>query len=247
MISGWFGIRPSLKSFCNLIFQVVFYLILLYILAHATGHASVSITDIKHLLLASPSNWFIKSYFCLYIFASALNFLVEHASRKQFRNILVAFYTFQILFGWLFPTATNYIQGGYSPISFMGLYLLAQYVRRYQPTWSQWRIRYDMLCYITLAIVVTLICFVPSYIGIMPNAVYGYNLLTYISPSTIATSLLMMIMISKLHFASNVVNRLAQSCFAVYLVYVSPWVLPLYCDFFKSFYTSHQGLFYWGG
>ena len=246
MISGWFGIRPSLKSSCNLIFQVFFYLILLYALALATGHASISIADFKHLLLASPSNWFIKSYICLYIFAPVLNFFVEYASRKQYQNILVAFYTFQLLYGWIFPTSTGYIHGGYSPISFMGLYLLAQYVRVYKPTWSQWSIRNDVLCYVVIAVGVALICFVPSVIGIMPNAVYGYNLLTYISPTTIAMSLLMIIMASKIHFTSKVVNWLAQSSFAVYLVYVSPWVLPLYRDFFKGLYTSHQGLFYWG-
>ncbi len=245
LISGWYGIRPSFKGLCNLLFTIGFYVTTIYIIAIAIGHASISVTELKRLLLADSSHWFIKAYICLYILSPALNYFAEHASREELKKLLIGFFIFQTLYGVIFPSATDYIEGGYSPISFIGLYLLSRYVHNYHPAWATHGFHADLLTIIFIIFGVACICCIPSWLG-YTNVVYGYLLLTYISPTTITLSVLCVVMTSKLHLKSKIINWLAASCFAVYLVYVSPWVLPPYKFFFQDLYTSYKSFAYWG-
>lgn len=161
MISGWFGIRPSRRGFCNLLFQIIFYLSLIYLLLILTGHAILSTSGILDLLLATPSNWFLKAYICLYLFAPVLNSFVEYASQKEFKFFLISFFLFQTTYGWIFTKSTDYIQGGYSPLSFMGLYLLARYIRIYKPSWSLKPLKFQILYYLSLLALVVGTCIIP--------------------------------------------------------------------------------------
>lgn len=246
MISGWFGIHPSKKSFCNLMFQIAFYLILIYVLAIAMGYATLSVKGFQDLFLTTPSNWFLKAYICLYIFSPTLNLFVQQASRKEFRVLLLSFFIFQTIYGWIFPKSTDYIQGGYSPISFMGLYLLARYIRIHKSKWSTNTIRNDIMLYIGITVCVIVVCITPPMLKITQDTIYGYNFLTYISPTTILMALLMILITSKLHLHSRFVNWVASSSFAVYMVYVNPNILTSYKDFFHNLHAQYQGIEYWG-
>lgn len=135
-LSGWFGIKPKVKGFCNFVFQCLFWVIGLYIVALCAGRATISADGIKGCLALTNHNWFIKAYILLYILSPVLNAFVEHVPRKVFRDVLIGFFLFEFIYGWLFSGSTQHIQSGYSTISFTGLYLLARYVRIYQPRFS---------------------------------------------------------------------------------------------------------------
>lgn len=76
-------------------------------------------------------------------------------------------------------------------------------------------------------------------------AIYGYNFLTYISPTTIACAVLTVILISKLSISNSLVNRLAKSSFAVYLVFVNPNILSSYGNQFSILHHHYTGVMYW--
>ena len=246
MISGWFGIRPSRRGFCNLLFQIIFYLFLIYLLFILTGHAILSTSGILDLLLATPSNWFLKAYICLYLFAPVLNSFVEYASQKEFKFFLISFFLFQTIYGWIFTKSTDYIQGGYSPLSFMGLYLLARYIRIYKPSWSLKPLKIQILYYLSLLALVVGTCIIPPHcFHASLTMIYGYNLLTYISPTTILMASLMVTLTSKLHYRSKAINWIASSSFAVYMVYVNPHILTPYRNLFQEIHADYQGIIYW--
>lgn len=128
-ISGWFTIKPSLKGFMNFIFQCGYFLIGIYVVMLVTGYTSLSLKGIAGCLCLTSANWFIKAYVGLYILSPILNLFVEKSNKKQLGVLLIAFYSFQTIYG--VTGATQFIAHGYSTFSFIGLYLLAQYVKRY--------------------------------------------------------------------------------------------------------------------
>jgi len=138
LISGWFGIRPSMKGLCNYLFQCLYFLVGIYFIALLTGHTELSITGILGCIALTEKNWFILAYLCLYILSPILNEFVKHSSRKTFRNVLIGYFTFQTIYG--ITNAAEFINYGYSTMSFMGLYLLARYLNLYGiPSWlSKW-------------------------------------------------------------------------------------------------------------
>lgn len=158
-LSGWFGIRPSVRGFSNFVFQCLFWLVGLYIITLLIGTSTFSIQGIKGCFALTKLNWFIKAYILLYIIAPVLNAFVENASQKEFRNVLIAFFAFEFVYGWIFSGSTQHIVGGYSTISFIGLYLLARYVRLYQP-----RISFKSKSFYIASLCIAPICVTAAYI-----------------------------------------------------------------------------------
>ncbi len=243
MISGYYGIRHSKRGIFNFLFQTFFYLIIVYVVCIACGLSKLNITGIKELFMLTSSNWFLKSYILLYIIAPVLNAFVSNANKRQFKFILIAYYAFILIWGWLFPASTDYIAGGYSPVFFVWLYLLARYIRLYSFRLNQLTFATATIFYIATALFVLLACISTCYIG--RNAVYGYILLQYISPTTVAAAMLLIIATSKVHISSKLINRLAASSFAVYLVYVNPNLLTPYRNLFCDLYHTYSDLMYW--
>lgn len=136
LISGWFTIKPSVKGFCNFIFQCLFFFIGIYAVMLMTGLADLSIKGLAICFFLTSKNWFIKAYIGLYILAPILNVFSEKASKKELGIFLVCFYTFQSIYGC--SGAATYIASGYSTFSFIGLYLLAQYIKRYYTNDYKW-------------------------------------------------------------------------------------------------------------
>lgn len=135
LISGWFGIKPSMKSFCNFVFQCLFFLVGIYAVLLMLNLSSLSVKGIAGCFVMLKWNWFIKAYIGLYILAPVLNSFVKTADKKTFQITLVSFFIFQTLYSWV-SVAAVFFEEGYSTMSFIGLYLLARYINVYKPEFA---------------------------------------------------------------------------------------------------------------
>ena len=243
-ISGWFGIKPKLKGFLNFIFQCLFFLIGLYVVALFLGTAELSKEGLLGCIAATPLNWFIKAYLLLYIISPVLNAFVNNASKETFRNVLLGFYAFQFLYGWIFSQATDYINGGYSTISFMGLYLLARYVSIYKPSLFNVKPAFSFLIVSLVVSFVTFCYVVPPYIDFWHTGL-GLSFLDYISPTTLLITVYMVQGFSKLKIHSSIINWIAASSFAVFLLHTNPNVLWHYVALFQGIHVHYPGVNYW--
>lgn len=128
LISGWFGIRFKIVRLSELIFQILFFGLLVYVImlvASSIVHTNVR-KELFNIFIMKDF-WFAKEYLVLYIFSPVLNAFVEKADRKQFSLFLISFYFVQTLHGFI--TESSWFFYGNSPLSFIGLYLLARYIR----------------------------------------------------------------------------------------------------------------------
>lgn len=237
LISGYFGIHPKLKSIGSFIYQILFFFILIYTVCLALGLSSLNLSGILECFCLTPKNWFVKAYLLLYIIAPVLNAFVDLNNRKQHRNILILFFVIQTVYGCLH--AASFFENGYSTLSFIGLYLLGRYVYKYRPRFTMLKARYDLIIYLTCAVVITILSVVLIIIGKNCDAL----LFTYINPLVIIESLALLLFFSKLNFQSKIVNWIAASAFAVYLFHANPNILNGY---FKStislIYADTSGL-----
>lgn len=228
LISGWYGIRPTRRKFANLLFQVAFYSLLCFVVfTIISPELALCFQGVKHLLLLSENLWFIKSYIFLFVLAPVLNAFVETASQRQFAVLLVCFFAFQFIYGWMF-LGVVWFTGGYSTISFVGLYLLARYARVYLleilADFRSW------LIFIGVCSIVA--CTFASYIFTshgkpwITDLFYCYN-----SPFSILTSVCVAMSFIGVHFYNRAVNFVASGAFAVYLLHCNPFI-------FNTCYTA---------
>ncbi len=235
LISGWFGIRPKIERFTGLLFQVFFICSITLIIYSLFGGHSIDLKDIKSLLLLTKDLWFVKAYIFLYLISPALNAFTQNVSQRQFFLTLIALFSFQTLYGWLF-VSVNYVNDGYSPLSFILLYLLAQYVRKYPGKLAA----VSATSCLSIFSCIVLMGAIIEYLLIRFNLLHQIQWGSYAYPLVIVEALFLLLFFSKLSFKNKLINWISCSCFAVYLLHCTRNILGEYCNHVKSsFYSNH--------
>ena len=241
LISGWFGIHFHIKKFISFILTAVFYALLVYTaLLLLYPHKYLNWGFARTVFMLNPSDyWFIKSYIILYIFTPILNTYIEQSEEKQLRLTLIAFYILQTIYAWLSIYGAADFQGGYSALSFMGLYLLAQYFHRYPGITKNWSAKHGIGLFFGIALLNASLGFLVTRLGV---PIAG-RIFTYTNPLVIIQSLALLIGFSKLSFQNKLINWVASSCLAVYLLHANELILrPYYGTTIKNWFLQENHL-----
>lgn len=236
LISGWFGIKASLRGACNFLFQVFaigLFALMIKLLAYPPPFNTLTIKDLACMFGATPGMWFVPSYLCLYLLAPLMNYFCENTGKAAVRNVIICFFLFQTVWGWI--RGVGNIHGGYSAISFIGLYMLARYLRLYCDTSG---IRRWTLLYLGMSITLTIYYYIQSG---LPLA--GMVAINYCNPLVIIEAVALLLLFSNLHIRqSNIINYVASSCFAVYLFHSAEPVMPWFKQFNADVYQATHGV-----
>ena len=235
LLSGWYGIRPKVHRFAELVFQILFFTLIGVGLSEIISPGSaVGTPDFwtRFFMLGDGQYWFVKTYIGLYIFAPVLNAYVERASRREFTWLLAAFFAFQFIFGWCWE-ATTWFRAGYSLTSFMGLYLLARYIRLYPV--KCWRLNrwIDFAIYWGIALLLMVIMFHIKKNGGLGGKFYFYN-----CPLVIISAVHFVLFFSKFSFKSRIINWLAASAFAIYLTHSGTFLWEHYDGAIRRWFAA---------
>ena len=221
LISGWFGIVPKLNRFCEFLFQIIFYWILIYVLMVSFGKTQRICGSDVFEILKYDSYWFVRAYLLLYIISPVLNSFVNNSQKNSIELFLFLFYTAQTIFGFIIDN--RWFDNGYSPLSFMGLYILARYLRTYPCSFFNKKWNVIQLYFFTM-IILTFIAFLCS----LHSFPYTMRLYNYSSPLVIILSVCFFYFFVDFRFSNKFVNSIAVSCFSVYLLHTHPLLFDQY-------------------
>ncbi len=82
LISGYFGINPKLKSISNLIFQIVFFRIIVLLFILGIGISHISMSQIS-CIIPGYRDWFVMSYLLLILFSPLINSYISNVTSKH--------------------------------------------------------------------------------------------------------------------------------------------------------------------
>lgn len=248
LISGWFGIKPKIKSLSGFLFQVFFFLFGIYLFVLISGKVSFSLKGLLECLTITKWNWFIKAYLALFLVSPVMNAFVEHTDRKTFKWVLIAFYLLQTVYGW--TGLIEFYADGYSTFSFMGLYLLARYLKIYRPDITHKSKLFYTTVYLVCAATLTVLSIAPAFLPISDNIVNMIipKLFTYICPIVILESVAFFFIFERMTISPRIsptINKIAVSNFAVFLLHTNPNIInPIYKEGIKSLYVSTHSQFW---
>lgn len=224
LLSGWFGIKFSIKRLLSFIFQVLFFSLILCLLpSHQGKHLLIDIVTLNQY-------WFVRAYIILFILSPALNLLAEHASKKVFQYVLIAFFVMQTVFSYI--SNSSWFDDGFSPIPFIGLYLLSRYIRIYQPNFSVFNKKTDLSIYLGISVLIAILSVILfKWFGT------GGRLFNYTNPLVILSSVFFLLFFSKIKMKDNrVFNWIAASSVGAYLLHMNPcFFQPYYIHILQSF------------
>lgn len=240
MISGWFGIKASAKGFAKFMWQVVYIVGLSLVVEYSFGSTTPSLKDFFRCFgLFSGGGWFVASYIGLYILSPVLNAFINSSSIRQHGVITLVFLAFEVIFGD--TLSVSFIVMGYSTFSFIGLYLLAAFLRRIKDKFT-----------IRACLTISLICVVTNTIIYAVADLFRFIavrdlVFNYINPLVIieaASILLLFDRITPPQRMSQYISFLSASCFAVYLLHIgTSEAIGLYLGTIRQLASGYEN---WG-
>ena len=246
IISGYFGIKTRLQSVVNFLFKVMFWRIGIlagFVVAKLwCGYViPASSADMLRMLIPGQGDWFVASYIILMMLAPILNNYIEKSSTGSLWKFVAGFCGFQFLLPWLVGNVFQEFNGGYSVLSFIGLYFLGAAVRRSLPqlkaSASQW-----IGGYVFVSVVAGTVMFLAVWLTVSPCDNLMRMFLEHNGPVVMGANLMLFLAFAKMKFQSKTVNSIAASAFAVYLFHMHPLVKTLYveiCNYlFVNFNTA---------
>ena len=246
LISGWFLIKTRVKSILSFCFQVVFLWGGGFLFFLLEGKADLSLNNVLEIFAFTRWDWFIKAYIVLMIIAPILNSFLENSTEKTQRYVIYGFFAFSSTYGWL-GGANRFFVNGYGPLLFIGLYLLAWYVHHTSKEnitrnkkYFELDKKYDLLIFAGCIILNTVWGIISLHLGINRyHTIYAYT-----NPITIIASLYLLLFFSKIRIKKNrVINYLAKSSFAVYLIHSQVNIRPFFNKGVQYLYDTLDGLF----
>ena len=171
---------------------------MIHIIAVGLGMANFSIKHLADnmLLFLVHGNWFFVSYLALYMLAPIMNAYIEKVETRQLGWMVLAFYSFQTLFGWIFKNCIEFSQG-LTFVSFMGLYLLGAYLKRSDLKCFGWKSSRDLAMYAGVGAICVIISMISNYIG------FEKDIYSYISPLQILQTIYLFLFFKKIHVRSK--------------------------------------------
>lgn len=184
-------------------------------------------------------NWFVPCYLGLFILSSVLNAYVDNVPVKIQGKLILVFFVFETLYGWILKP--DYFGGGYSIISFIGLYLLARYLRLREEFIN----RHRSLLYFCGYLLMTFIPALVSFLGLKFTG-HVFSFVAYSSPIVIIASVLFFLCFSriKINRCENIINWGASSMFAVIMIHVHPVIAPYFRSFMIRVYEAGSDIEY---
>lgn len=236
LLSGWYGIKPKRSKAAAFVYQVLFYSIISYILFLLfCPDLAFSMNMLLHIFILDDY-WFVPVYLLLFAVSPLLNRFIKDSSHQEFKTVLLFAFLFQCVYGWIIPKEAGFLEGR-SPFSFMLLYLIAAYARRFPISLKQ--LSKSMLFLLYLASVFTngLLAYFSKTIGnqMLVDTIYQFS-----SPFIIFASLCLLLLFSKISISYNrLINWIAASSFAVFLIHCFPlFVERIFWPFIENLYLT---------
>lgn len=234
LISGWFGIKPSHKGALSLLYQVFFFSAIITLAVLLIG-LPIPLKQALKPFYFGKTFWFVPAYLILYALSPVLNSFIDNASAKQHLSVLISFFSLEFAYGWIITGDGAGFGAGYSAISFVGLYLLARFLKSHCPKVTKLKTyNYFLLYFLTVLFPIGLYFFTG----------YDFGIINYSSPFVISGAVFLLLGFSKMKIKSKIVNTLAYSSFSIYLIHVHPLVLPHFVEMMKTTYCMLGGGLY---
>lgn len=214
MISGYFGIRLRWRGVLSFLFECIFYSVTIYIIDAALfGRFSWNGWLESWMVLTHTDLWYVPAYFGLMLLSPMLNSGLDAMPRRTFQMVLGLFTVFNIWCGWWWGGEFN--PTGYTIVQLILVYMIARYIRLHVSLDDIRKRRAVIMAVYAVSLVAisaTAVC-MPSLMA------YAYN-----SPFVLLSTVCFFLIFLSFEFTSPVINYMAGSAFAVYLIHKSPQV-----------------------
>ena len=214
LISGYFGIRFSLKGLMRLCSKGYFYFVPFAVIPMILTHSGGVKAVLKSVFIFGfDAQWYLNTYLYLFLFSPIINRYLENITKSQ-RLYLLAILTFMSVYIGNVTEGDVCLVEGKNLTNFLLLYTLGNSLRHYQEHingCSQFKLVITYLLFNAFLVIGFM------YIPIIAGKIWKYSY-AYDSPIIMVNSVWIFAIFSKLNVKSRFVNWMGSGVFACYLL-----------------------------
>ena len=210
LISGYFTIHLTWKSFLSYYFLCVFYNAAVFLIDTFLLDAFSWKALVKVFLVDKTVNWFFRAYFWLMLISPLLNKALEHLSLRELRIGVTLLLFLNCVSGFFLQ---EYNTNGYNVYNFVFLYILGNWIRKetFTQKVSQGSAIATYLSGCLLTSLAAILILLKTDISV--RQVFAYN-----NPLIVFASAGLILFFSRLHFTSKAVNVIASTVVATLFI-----------------------------
>lgn len=231
LISGYVGALSNVK-YSNLVLlwlRVLFYSVGIAIVFKILNPDLVNIKGI--LTMAIPvytkQYWYFTAYFLLFLFMPVLNCAIQNMERLKLKIVLI---TIIVCVSILLPVTSVLrediwlLQGGYTPLWLIILYLVGGYIRKYG-AFRNTKAVYFFVVYLSSAIITLLS---KNVIQFVLGSHFEDMWLSYFSISMVVEAISLLLLFERFRVSKSISQKIisffASLSFSVYLIHEHPFI-----------------------
>lgn len=235
LITGWFGIRHTMKGLVKILLETCLFGLISYIILLLLGGDSFSISHLKDSM-DFRFNWFVVSYMMLLLVSPIIERSLINLEFKEFKKWMILLCVFNFVFVLLLNRIND---NGYNVVHFIFLYYIARFMKTMKDSGNLWYKRfekYSLPIYIIMVLTLTLgFLFLNEYRH-APKSIkwFGYN-----NPILLMASVAFFVSMAKMHLKSRWINHLASGVFGVFILHTTKYMIPYRNDITHDVYLNY--------
>lgn len=244
LISGFFSIKPKIKSVVNLYSIPLFFYIICYFLSIYLGKCAFAWNELgtKCFAFSAGNNWFVQSYLMLMLLSPIINAFVEKCTEKSLLTFIAIYMVVMFYFSIIWDSDFFFFNHGYSFSTFICIYLIGRYIKLYGLNHiSKYPISIVWFAFALSILAMTLLRFISNH---------EERWLSYESPFLIIPAALLLVCFARMTVKSKFVNLIAPSCLAVFIFHTCSPIIDWLTKKDVMWFTAlpfHMYLLYMGG
>ena len=224
LISGYWGIKFSLKGFAKLFLQCSFYSVIIYLVYGLITPEHFSFKELANALLPFQW-WYIQIYLCLYLLSPIVNLPLQTNDAQKKLVYIGILAVISMLLGHFIPSLSD----GKNPVNFILIYYIGNFIRHHLKHPSKKIVGY----YILFNLVVFFSLFATSSLPVYRNWLYDTLFFPYNSIGLFINAVLFFLCFETFSFKSKFINWIAISILPVYLLHENQYLSHYLYDFVK--------------
>jgi surface polysaccharide O-acyltransferase-like enzyme len=239
LISGYFQIKPKFSNFIHLYLMCVFYQLIPTVFSGINNnYFNIKKIVFSFLPFWRSYLWFIPCYFHLCFLSPIINKLITGCNKKEYLSFLVLCFILNVIYNFFNPSSNR----GFDIINFIFLYLIGRFIQLYVKNETSAKIR--MLFLLTYTMCSLLLAILVIYIFNSDIDSKWANILgfSYNSPLVIISAIAFFCFFRTIRLQSKVVNWLAASVLAIYLIHENPVISAYLYQYVRNIDISNDYL-----
>lgn len=227
LISGYFGLKLKWRSILNIYMLLISISIPFYLLSVYLGETFSIRQFISRLITLSRSGYFVECYLLLMFFSPVLNTYID----KCGNNILLwvfLFWCIEIYFDFVLHDKRLGFNSGYSFIHFVLIYMIGRTISLFKEQLFKIRRGMFLICY-----------FLSTFMIICLYTIFDIYAYSYCSPFNVIATCSLFLIFAKSTYHNRLINWIASSTFAVYLIHITNPVFNWLRNFDNTVLTNN--------